>query len=191
MWQRALALNPDNPRIYSNLGMAYQLERRYDNASQWLEKAIALAPNSEVYWGNLAYARLFDPNLASRAPEAFQRAINLGERAVLSNPRDANLHARLAEYWAALGERNKSLSAIARAEALAKRSGYVQFRAALVYELAGNRKRALRAVESAMEFGYSLEEIQSSVPLNHLRDDLRYRKLLEKRMSTARNSCSL
>jgi serine/threonine-protein kinase len=191
MWQRAMALNPENPRIYSNLGIAYYFERRYADAAKWDEKAIALAPNSEVYWGNLAHARRWDPGLASRAPDAFRRAIDLGERAEISNPRDANLQARLAEYWAALGEKTKSLSAIARAEALARKSGYVQYRAALVYEEAGNRKRALRAVKSSMEFGYPLEEIQNAVSLNNLRDDPRYRELLAKRRSMAQNPCSL
>jgi tetratricopeptide (TPR) repeat protein len=188
--QRALALNPENPRTYSNLGMAYYFAHRYAEAAKWDEKAIALAPTSEVYWGNLAHARRWDPGLAARAPDAFRRAINLGEHAVMSNPRDANLHARLGEYWAALGETNKSLSEIARADALAGKSGYVQYRAALVYEETGNRKRALRAVKSAMEFGYPLEEIQNAVPLNNLRDDPRYRKLLEKRWSMAQNPCS-
>jgi serine/threonine protein kinase/Flp pilus assembly protein TadD len=189
--QRAMSLNPENPRIYSNLGMAYYLERRYVEAAKWDEKAVALAPNSEVFWGNLAHARRWDAGLASRAPDAYRRAIDLGERDVISNPRNANLQARMAEYWAALGEKTKSLSAIARAEALARKSGYVQYRAALVYEESGNRKRALRALKSSMEFGYSLEEIQSAVPLNKLRDDPRYRELLAKRRSMAQNPCSL
>ncbi len=191
MSQRAMALNPENPRIYSNLGMAYYFDRQYAEAARWDEKAVALAPTSEVFWGNLAHARRWDPSLASKAPEAFRRAIDLGEQDVISNARDASLQARLAVYWASLGEKTKSLSVLARAEALARKSGYVQYRAALVYEQAGDRKRALRAVKSAMEFGYSLEEIQNAVPLTNLRDDPRYRDLPAKRRSMAQNPCSL
>ena len=191
MWQKALALNSENARIYSNLGMAYDFEHRYAEAARWHEKAIALAPNSEAYWGNLAYAERFEPSLAAKAPEAFRRAIDLGEQAAISNPRDANLHARLAEYWAALGQKNKSLPEIARAEALAPKSGYVQYRAALVYEQAGDRKRALSALQTAIGLGYSLEEIQSAVPLNSLGGDPRYRKLLENGRSRPEKTCSL
>jgi serine/threonine protein kinase/tetratricopeptide (TPR) repeat protein len=189
MWQKALALNPENPRIYSNLGTAYNFERRYAEAARWHEKAIALAPNSEVYWGNLAYAERWEPSLAAKAPEAFRRAIDLGQRSLISNPRDANRLARLAEYWAALGQKNKSLSEVARAEALAPKSGYVQYRAAVVYEQAGDRKRALTAAQTAIELGYSLEEIQHAVPLDNLRKDPRYRQLLEN--GRAEKSCSL
>jgi tetratricopeptide (TPR) repeat protein len=144
-----------------------------------------------MYWGNLAHARRWDPNLAPRAPEAFQKAIDLAQREIVTNPRDAELHARLAEYFAALGERTESFRTIARAEALEKASGYVQARAAVVYEQAGERNRALHAVQSALELGYSLEEIQNDPVLSHLREDSRYGRLLNRPKPAAQNTCSL
>jgi Flp pilus assembly protein TadD len=191
MFQKSLALNPEVARPYSNLGMVCEFEGRYAEAATWHEKAIGHAPADDRYWGNLGHAQRWDPNLAAKAPATFRRAIDLGEQAVNTNPRDATLHARLATYWAAIGERTKGLSAIARALAIAPTSGYVQFRAALVYEQAGDRKRALRALQSALEFTYPLEEIKNSPPLKNLREDPRYRKLLETRASRAQTTCSL
>ena len=181
MYEKSLKLE-ESALAYSNLGMAYYFARRYPEAAEELEKATRLAPDRESYWGNLGHARRWDPKLAPMAPEAYRRAIELGEQTLGINPRDARVRARLATYWAALGEKQKSLEEIDGALKI-DRSGFVQYRAALVWEQAGFRDRALRAVQSAVELGYSLMEIQNAVPLKALRDDARYRKLLDQRTS--------
>jgi len=187
--QKSVTLDP-NAGAYSNLGMGYYLKGRYAEAAAMLEKATQLTPDNESYWGNLGHVRRWDPNLTAKAPEAFHRAIDLGTKEIAINPRDADVHARLATYWAALGSKTNSLAEIAEAIQLAPRSGYVFYRAALVYEQAGDRKQALGAVKSALELNYSLEEIQGAVALKDLREDARYRKLLDTRASKGPSSSS-
>jgi hypothetical protein len=55
----------------------------------------------------------------------------------------------------------------------------VQFGAALVYEEAGLRARALDAVRSALVAGYSREEIGKTPALASLRRDSRYAGIAE------------
>jgi tetratricopeptide (TPR) repeat protein len=168
--------------------MAYVLEKNPAEAVVWHRKATQLTPGNERYWGNLALALRWTP-LAADAPEAFRHAIELGEREVTVNPREPEIHARLGEYWAALGNTANGKAEIGRALALAPASGYVQFRAALVYEQFGDRKRALKALRVAMTEGYSAAEIAAAVPLKNLFGDPAYQKLVNTFKRKENRSC--
>jgi hypothetical protein len=52
------------------------------------------------------------------------------------------------------------------------------FKAALVYELTGDRTRALSALERAMRAGYSSHEITNEPELAKLRSDPRYAEIV-------------
>ncbi len=84
-------------------------------------------------------------------------------------------------WWAALGSRKEAAAEIARAIELAPHEGLIQFRAALVYEQAGQRDRALRAVEAALKAGYRSDEFRKAPPLKALREDPRYLRLVNPR----------
>ena len=60
---------------------------------------------------------------------------------------------------------------------LAPNNGFVLFRAALVYEQAGMRDRALTKLEECLKAGYSIREIQKAPPLAELRKDERFQRL--------------
>jgi tetratricopeptide (TPR) repeat protein len=162
----------------SNLGSLYYFEGRYADAAAQYLKAAELNPTESRYWGNLADAYRWTPALAAKAPEAYRHAIALTEKEIAINPRDAQLHARVATSWAALGDREKAALEIARALQLSSADGYVQFCAALVDEQNHQRDLALRALKSAIESNYSLEEILHAPPLNELREDPRFSRLV-------------
>jgi Flp pilus assembly protein TadD len=140
-------------------------------------KAVDLGLNESVTWGNLAEAYLMDPQLAHRAPGAFRQAVTLAQEETTRNPTDANAHSFLASYYARLGDFPSALAAIQQALKLAPRNINVLFRAAMVYELAGQRDRAMEALQAAVKGGYSLAEIRQSEALRPLRGDPRYREL--------------
>jgi tetratricopeptide (TPR) repeat protein len=165
----------------SNLGVLYYLEGRYADAAVQYEKATELNPTESRLWSNLADAYRWVPALAAKAPDAFRHAIELSQKEISVNPRDAQLRARLATSYAAIGERDKAAEAIAAAVALAPADGYVLFRAALVYEQAHQRDQAIRALSSAIEHHYPLEEIRNAPPLKDLRDDPRFVRLVQLR----------
>jgi tetratricopeptide (TPR) repeat protein len=176
MYQRSLAIKPE-AFAYSGLGSVYYLQGRYGDAAAQYEKAIELAPKDPVRWGNLADAYRWTPNLAGKAPQAFRKAIELTEGLLTTNPRDARLRSNLAMYRWSAGDREGSLREAEESMRLAPKNGFVLFRAALVYEQAGMRERALSLLEACLKAGYSMEEIRKAPPLADLRKDEGYRRL--------------
>jgi eukaryotic-like serine/threonine-protein kinase len=180
-FQRSLSLAPTSD-VYSNLGYVYFYgEANYAQAAAQYRKATELAPQNSEFWGNLADSYRWDPTLAAQAPDTYRKAIDLIQREITVNPRDSRLHSQAAMWWAALGSRKEAAAEIARAIDLAPHEGLVQYRAALVYEQAGQRDRALRAVQAALKAGYRSDEFRKAPPLKVLREDPRYLRLVNPR----------
>ena len=163
---------------YDNLGAMYYYDGNYAQAAAQYRKAIELAPANSEFWGNLADAYRWDPALSAKAPDTYRHAIDMVQREITVNPRDAQLHSEVAMWWASLGRRNEAAWEIAKAIDLAPRDGLVEFRAALVYEQAGQRDRALQAVQAAFKAGYPAGEFQKAPPLKAMREDPRYTRLV-------------
>jgi serine/threonine-protein kinase len=179
-FERSLAIEP-NVNGYSNLGTAYFYDGRYADSVPLFEKAVQLVPSDSKLWLNLADSYRWTPSLAAKAPETFRHAIDLLEKEIVVNPRDAQLRARLATARASLGEARQAIEEIERALQMAPTDPVVHYRAALVYEQAGRRDRALREVETSLRLRYRLLEIQRAPPLAALRQDPRFRALVEGR----------
>ncbi len=182
MLNKSLAIKP-TAQAYTNLGTLYSFQGRYAEAVPMMENAVKLNPNNHQFWGNLAEAYLRTPTLASKAPETYRRAVQLAEQARSVNPKDAVVRARLASYLAKLGEKDAALTEIEEARRLAPDNVTVLFRAASVYEITGHRNRALKALEAAIDNGYSIEEIHRAADLAELRKDPRYLPLEQGRHS--------
>ena len=179
--EKSVSIEP-NTRGYSNLGTAYYRLKRYSEAVLPFQRAIELAPTNSLYRGYLADSYRWAPGLRSEAPAAYRRAIELLEREMKDNPRDPDLHSRLAVHYASIAaidhtsvaDRRRALEEIVEALRLNPSSAAVQYRAALAYEQAGDRERALKAMEMALKLGQTLAEIQTSPPLEQLRSDPRF-----------------
>jgi tetratricopeptide (TPR) repeat protein len=167
----------ERPLAYTNLGYAYFRQGCYSDAARMMMKAVDLGLNEYLTWGNLAEAYLMDPQLAHRAPGAFRQAVTLAQEETVRNPTDAEAHSFLASYHARLGDFPSALAAIHQALKLAPRDINVLYRAAMVHELAGQRDRAIEALQAAVQGGYSLAEIRQLDALRGLRGDTRYRAL--------------
>jgi len=176
-FERSVSIEP-TAIACSNLGSLYFLEGRYADAAAQFRTAADLNPTESRFWGNLADAYRWTPALAANAAGAYRHAIELTEKEIVINPRDGQLHARIATYWEGLGEREKAASEIAQSLQLSPADGYVQFCAALVYEQNHQRDLALRALKSSLEAKYSLEEIVHAPPLRDLRADPRFSRLV-------------
>ncbi len=178
--ERSLTLNP-SAQAYSNLGSVYYMQKRYRDAAHEYLNAVELIPADDHYWGNLADAYRWIPGKAAESARAYRQAIAQAEKQVAINPRDGELHSRIAMYWISLGEREPALREIAQAARLSPADGQVLFRSALVYEQSGRREEALDAVRTALAGGYSKEEIEKAPPLEALRQDPRYRSIIERK----------
>jgi Flp pilus assembly protein TadD len=172
-FEKSISIEP-NAGAYNNVGYIYYFDGRYPDAAAQFEKATLLAPTDYRIWGGLADAYRFSPALAGKAPETFRHAIELIEKEIAINPRDGRLHARLAAYCAAVGDREKAAAESHRAIELAPGDGAVQFRVAEVSEQARHRDEALRALQASLQAGYPLEEILKAPILAGVREDPRF-----------------
>jgi serine/threonine-protein kinase len=165
------------PLNCSNLGSLYYFQRRYREAVPWYEKAVAAVSTNTTWWGNLADAYRETPELASKARDAYRKAIACGLRELSANPRNARLRARIAECYAAVEDAGSASREILEALSISPDDGLVQFRAALVYEQSQDRNAALEALAAALRAGYPLEEIRNAPVFRELRADSRYKSL--------------
>jgi tetratricopeptide (TPR) repeat protein/tRNA A-37 threonylcarbamoyl transferase component Bud32 len=176
-FRNSLRLGPTSD-AYDNLGYIFYEDGNYTQAAAEFRKATQLAPRNSEFWGNLADAYRWEPTLKAKAPDTYLQAINLIQPQIAEDPSEPQLHAQLATWWAALGKRKSAESEISIALELAPGDDTVQFSAALVYAQAGQRLRALQAIRAALAAGHSLDEIRKAPPLNTLRDDPQYSRLV-------------
>jgi eukaryotic-like serine/threonine-protein kinase len=177
-FEKSASIAP-NQRAYSNLGTAYYYLKQYADAALMYQRIVRdIAPNNSTYWGNLADAYRWEPSLHDKAPEAFRRAIDLIGKEIAASPLDAELHARLAQYRAALKDRDRAFAEIGEALRLDPSSKYVQWCAALVYEQFGQRDQALNYLRKAIDMGYPMNQIRAAPPLEQLRKDPRFIRLI-------------
>jgi tetratricopeptide (TPR) repeat protein/TolB-like protein len=172
-FEKSVSIEP-NARGYSNLGAAYYYLKRYADSVQPFRRAVEMARTNSMYWGNLADAYRWTPDLSNQAPGAFRHAIELLEQEVQVDPRNPRLRARLGMYYASIQERPRALGEMAEALRLDPSQAYVQYRAALVYEQLGDHDQALKALELALKAGQPMAEIRTSPVLEQLRKDARF-----------------
>ena len=180
--RKSISIEP-TAGAWSNLGTSYYFAGRYADAVVPFQKAAALTPSNSAFWGNLADAYRWNSQQSAKAPDTYRHALELIEKEIAVNPRDPQLHAKAANWWAALGDRGRAASEIATALSLAPTDATVQFRAALVYEQAHQRDRALRAIKAALDGGYDMPEIDHAPPLEALRADPRFRNLTQHKLN--------
>ncbi len=166
--QVALKLKP-SARAFSLLGLANYFERKFPEAASALEAAVELDGNYYVGWGNLGSAYRWVPGSEAKAKAALLRAVGLAEKRLAVTPEDNNIRANLAEYRAKLGDKQGAVAEIERIPA-ANRGAYWG-RIAMAYELAGERKRAVETVRTALGNSALLSEIKDEPDMAELLKD--------------------
>jgi serine/threonine-protein kinase len=159
---------------YSNLGTAYLFLNRYSEAAEALKKAVDLNPSDHEVWRNLADSYSVVPKLASQAPGAYRRALELANKRLQVDPNDDAAISAVALYEAHLGQEAAARAAILKALKYAPSNANVVFTSALIYEMMGHRAEALSAIESAHKLGYPLYAINGDPELIDLRRDGRF-----------------
>jgi serine/threonine-protein kinase len=163
---------------YSNLGTIYFFLGRCREAIPLMERAAQLAPKSEQVWGNLGDAYACVSGRKEDADLAYRHAVQLGQDRLAVNANDGETLSVVALYEAKLGDKTKALENVLKARRLAPGSRKVQWEAALIYELSGQRDHALEALQSAIRGGQPLDEVRGEPALANLRADPRYQQLI-------------
>ena len=182
--QRALEVRPSAP-IYTNLGTIRFFQGRYADAVAAFEKAVELGANRYLNWGNLGDGLRWAPGRRSEAAAAYQRASDLVRQQIADKPHDLDLRTRHALYLVKMGKTNDALGEIQEAVASPQLTAQMWYRLTVVYELAGDRVRAIAALERALKAGYPAKELENEPELIQLRADSRYHRLLASREASS------
>ncbi len=178
-FKQSLDLRP-TASAYTNLGTVYFFLGHCADAVPLMERAAQLAPKSEQVWGNLGDAYACVSGKKSEADSAYRHAVRLGQERLAVNANDGETLSVIALYEAKLGDKTKALGTIQKARRLAPNSRKVQWEAALIYELSGDRDRALNSLQAAIQGGQPLDEVRGEPALAKLRADPRYQQLMAK-----------
>lgn len=171
--KKSIELGPSYP-AYTNLGFLYHAKRNYADAAAASEKALQLNDKNYLVWANLA-AAYEGLNELNKATAARDREQPLLEEAVKQSPRDSGAQARLAVLYAQRKLRDKALSQIQTALALAPEDSDVLENVGEAYELLGDRNHALQYIEKSLQKGFSFDALKGDPYLKNLLSDPKFR----------------
>lgn len=177
---RSIAIRP-NLEAFNNLGNAYFALRRFSEAADSFQRGLNLDDSDWLLWGNLGDAIFWSKGPSSKAEQAYKNAIARVTKKLQVNPKDATLLAFSADYNAMIGKRDKALAQMEQALAVAPSDAEVRFRAAIVHNHFGETDQSLSSLEAAASLGYSLQVIRDTPDFDHLRSNVRYRALTQRK----------
>jgi len=177
MFEKSIAIEP-NADAYSNMGTFEFFLGRYQSAVALFEEAAGIGHNDYRIWGNLADAYRYVPEYSERIVPTYQRAIQLAQEQLSVNPKDSHLLKSLALYHARLGENERAMIEITKAQNLSSQDITILRTLVIILELTGQRDRSFNALEKYIERGGSLGEIENDPDLMDLRNDHRYQQIV-------------
>src|SRR5262245_43763246 len=166
-YNRALKLAP-TPKAYANLGFFYYGQHKFAEAADAYLKALALDPISHASHRNLGdvYQRL---GRTEDARKEYTTAVEITDRMLQVNAKDALTLSQRGLYEAKLGRRDAADTDAAAAVALAPANPQVIYNQAAVYALAGKREAALKALKDALAHGASQSVAREDDDLQSIR----------------------
>ena len=176
--QRALEVAPTAP-VYTNLGTIRFFQGRYTDAVAAFEKAVEQAANNHLYWGNLGDGLRWAPGRRKDAPAAYRRAVELINEQIVKKQDDPDLQSRRALYLIKIGDKEPALKEANSVAARPNLTAQMHYRLAVIYELGGERARALASLQQALAAGYAVKDLANEPELTSMRADARYHRLLD------------
>jgi eukaryotic-like serine/threonine-protein kinase len=175
--QRSLSIRP-TVEVYDNLGNAYFLMRKYDEAARNFEEGLKFDKTSWLSWGNLGDAYYLVPDKRQKANDAYREAIRLADDDLRVNPRDARAWAFRATYLAMIDNKPEALASLQKAVSFAPASSSVQFRAALAYNHFGDKNLTIQWLRKALAGGLTANQVENTPDFDHLRGDPSFQAIL-------------
>ena len=176
--RKSLTIQPSY-RAYANLATIYFFQSRYSEAAQMYEKALQLNDRDARVWRNLGDAYYWAPNERDKATAAYQHAAQLLIAQLKINPQDPSLLTELALCQSMLGKPVEAVELVRRARERSASDPEIFFRTAEIYEESGDHAAALEWLVQAVQKGYPVREIQRDPTFQKLREDARYKQLLQ------------
>jgi Flp pilus assembly protein TadD len=138
----------------------------YPEAVEAYRKALELDNKDPMVWGNLGFVYSWMND--AQAGATFARAIELGEAKRKENPRDAIVHSDLAQYYAKTGNPQLAMARLGTALALSPKVPEILATAAEVYELLGQRAKAVEFAKKSLALGYPRNRLERNPELAKL-----------------------
>ncbi len=175
LFEELVSLYPAPGQVV-NLGVAYMLVNRLDEAASSFERAVAEAPANHTYLLNLADNRWLQGR-SDEAEQLYRQVLTLLDAEVATN--DWQLLTVRAQALARVGEKLQAVATIQEALQLAPESGQVAVEAALVYSAVGDDTAALVNAVRAHELGFRspwfclqwFERLQASPQFTQILED--------------------
>lgn len=164
-----------NGLAYSNLGDIRFSQGRYTEAAELFEHAVAERPADAAAWCFLGEACARVPVKAARSREALARSVDLLEKELKVNPRNAETWSRVALAKALLGDVRGARTALGTALKLAPEDASVIYRAARTEARLGGTRIAAGYLLAALDKGYPRSEALREPGLEQARKDPRLR----------------
>jgi serine/threonine protein kinase/predicted Zn-dependent protease len=177
-FEKVLKFGPD-AESYLALGSISLLEGKYDDAIGMDKKALAMDPSSQQAWANLGSAYSWSGDRRSEELQAYNKAIEIAEKTRIETPEDALLLAELADYYASIGNEEKSVPLARKSLTLSPNDPSVLYYCGDAYELLGERTRAIPLFAKALALGFRVNEFQRSPELASLRRDPGFERALQ------------
>ncbi|MGB9073489.1 MAG: tetratricopeptide repeat protein [Terriglobales bacterium] len=175
--QRSAALHPSG-ESFINLGSAYFYLHRYDDSVDSLRQAVKIDDKDWLSWGNLGDTLYQVPARRAEAKDAYGKAIERAKARLEVNPRDAEILAYTADYYAMLDQEKQAREQLTRALAIASADADVLFRAAILYNHFGDSEKTLEYLSKAVEAGCPRNFIRDTPDFDHLQENPRFHALL-------------
>ena len=175
--RKSIAIEPSY-RALANVATLYFSEARYTQSVDEFEKALELNNRDARVWRNLGDAYYW-AGTREKASKAYQHGAELLAQQMKVTPRNAKLMIELALCNSMLGKRKEAADLVRRAHALSPSDPEISFRAAQIYEQAGDHQAALNWLEQAVRNGYSISDVQHDPTLQGLREQRRYKELVQ------------
>jgi serine/threonine-protein kinase len=164
---------------YNNLASLEFYDSRYAEAATLYERALELDDSDHLVWIGLGEARRFAGSAPEDVREAYQQAAVRVSRRLETNPENPGLLIDLASLQVQLGQRTEAIAIIDRLPLDEVTAPDMMYFLAEIFEVLGERDKALAWIERALQTGYPLHVIEDYAAFEALRSDPRFRRLAE------------
>lgn len=178
-FEHSLSIKP-NDVAYRNLGTLYFYQGQFTKAADAYKKVLEFTTTDYRIWGGIAESFYWSDADSVETRKHYQKAVALALNELHINPQDPEVLIDLSGYYAKLNMQDSSQYYLNRILIQGSEDVEVMFRIATIFEHWGSRKVALDWIKKALQSGFPKTQIEAYPGLKKLRDDERYKIIVDK-----------